>query len=145
MPWLDPLKESSLHQARSASEGHRQDLDAAAVCVDGSRRGEVGGGAAGGVRAEWVQAQGERTVIAGELVEVFAAPVVAVVLAGANGRNVLDADEAEDGGVFEQDSERLAALEQGPVVESVVAEAAVSSTRRGSARHHAFEFSSVDG
>lgn len=60
-----------------------------------------------------VQAQGEQAVIAGELVEVVAAPVVAVVLAGADGRNVLDADEAEGGSVFERDGERVAVLEQG--------------------------------
>lgn len=67
--------------------------------------------------------------------EVVGAPVVAVVLAGADGRNVLDADEAEGGSVFEQDGERVAVLEQGSVVESVVAEAVVCSAHHGSARH----------
>ncbi|MFE9695042.1 hypothetical protein [Micromonospora sp. NPDC005806] len=77
------------------------------------------------VGAERVESDGAQAVVAAEVVEVVGAPVAVVVGAGADRVGVLDVDEAEGRGVLEQHGEGVPALEDRPVRESAVAEAAV--------------------
>ncbi|MGW2369909.1 hypothetical protein ACWCZ5_30585 [Streptomyces sp. NPDC001667] len=91
----------------------------------GSRTRQVAVGTPGRVGPQRIEADGEQPVVAAEPVKFLTAPVVAVVVPGPVRGGAADVDETEGGRVLEQHTQGVTALQQRPVVVTVVAEAAV--------------------
>jgi hypothetical protein len=108
--------------------GVRQNLQRPVLLVTGGWLIAVG-------QAERVAAQGGepdrlQAVVAAQRIQILPAPVVLEVLPPADGMDVVEVEQSQRAGVFEQHRQRVAALQDFPCVEAVIAQTAVLGSTR---------------